>query len=349
MIQLDSRQFGEFEKALRGVRGHFVLHSRQARDWRLRIVELGGLALSILKAGAAHFYSGAGSAGCFTFFMPLGRHEDLALNGIRFDRRKVGWLVPGRGFHVDARRPLTTLHVTISRELLVSSLASRHPEAESVLLKRNLVTLSTRTTAHVVQLARRVLKLDGLSQAVGNQPLAKNAARIALVDAVLDALLPIGDSEVDRPVGAAGRGSAGSRAGAARGDTRRPGSLRRPLPNRRCFGTHAEKRLLPRFRNLAASLPDDQEAAPGTGRDPGRQARRHGFQHLRQPWTVRCGQVRRSLPRAIWSSSVAGPCPSSERCGRQASIHARRGPALGSREGTRRRARDSSSPCARRH
>ena len=114
MYQLVTSQFEEFENALRGVQGRFVLRSRKQTDWELRVVDLNGVSLSFGKAGAAHFYNGAGSAGQFTFFVLLSRHEDFTLDGVQFDRRKVGWLIPERSFHAFARRPLTALSVTIS-------------------------------------------------------------------------------------------------------------------------------------------------------------------------------------------------------------------------------------------
>ena len=65
-------------------------------------------------------------AGQFTFFVLLSRHEDFTLDGVQFDRRKVGWLIPERSFHAFARRPLTALSVTISGDRVFSWL-SNHP------------------------------------------------------------------------------------------------------------------------------------------------------------------------------------------------------------------------------
>ena len=45
MGRLICADFDEFEEALYGVEGHYVLRSRQQRDWRLRVVELDGVAL----------------------------------------------------------------------------------------------------------------------------------------------------------------------------------------------------------------------------------------------------------------------------------------------------------------
>ena len=50
MFQLVTSQFEEFEDALRGVQGRFVLRSRKQTDWELRVVDLNGVSLSFGKA-----------------------------------------------------------------------------------------------------------------------------------------------------------------------------------------------------------------------------------------------------------------------------------------------------------
>ena len=105
MYRLVTSQFEEFEDALRGVQGHFVLRSRKQTDWKLRVVDLNGVSLSFGQAGAAHIYNGAGLAGQFTFFVLLSRHEDFTLDGAQFDRRKIGWLVPESSFHAARQAP----------------------------------------------------------------------------------------------------------------------------------------------------------------------------------------------------------------------------------------------------
>ena len=137
MFQLVTSKFEKFEDALRGVQGRFVLRSRKQTDWELRVVDLNGVSLTFAKAGAAHFYNGAGSAGQFTFFVVLSRHEDFTLDGVEFDGRKVGWLIPDRSFHASARRPGTALSVTISGERVTSWLSSHQENEEDVLQRRN--------------------------------------------------------------------------------------------------------------------------------------------------------------------------------------------------------------------
>ena len=118
--------------------GHRVLRGRQQRDWRLAIVDLHGVGLMRGRAGAASIYSAAGSAGLFSFLIPLTRHDQLLIDGHRFDRQTIAWLAPGRVFHIDSRQPASWLSVTISKELLMSWFASHEDEGDPVLLNRNL-------------------------------------------------------------------------------------------------------------------------------------------------------------------------------------------------------------------
>ena len=154
-------EFEEFEDALRCVEGRFMLRSRKQADWELSVVDLNGVSLSLAKTGAAHFFNGAGSAGQFTFFVLLSRHEDFTLDGVQFGRHKIGWLVPERSFHACARRPPTMLSVAISRDRVLSWLSS-HPENDG----RCPAVLETSAkfgglaAASFVRLAHRILAWD---------------------------------------------------------------------------------------------------------------------------------------------------------------------------------------------
>ena len=201
MYRLVTSQFEEFEDALRGVQGHFVLRSRKQTDWKLRVVDLNGVSLSFGQAGAAHIYNGAGLAGQFTFFVLLSRHEDFTLDGVQFDRRKIGWLVPEISFHAHARRPPTALSVTISGERVTSWLSSHPTKADAALLERNSVKLAGHSAAEFVRMAHRVFAWDRNSSMAGCNPATEKAARHALLGAVFEALLPRKDQkQIGRPV-----------------------------------------------------------------------------------------------------------------------------------------------------
>jgi len=68
MTKASYAEFDEFEASLYGVNGRYMLRSAQRRDWRLRVLELNGVALMAGQEGAATIYSGAGMPGCFNLF-----------------------------------------------------------------------------------------------------------------------------------------------------------------------------------------------------------------------------------------------------------------------------------------
>jgi AraC family transcriptional regulator, ethanolamine operon transcriptional activator len=195
MIRLVVREFDEYDEALPCADGHRILRGRQQRDWRLAIVDLHGVRLMRGWAGAASIYSGTGSAGLFSFLIPLTRHDQVLIDGHHFDRQTIAWLAPERVFHIDSRQPASWLSVTISKELLMSWFASHEDQGDAVLLNRNLVGFASRPIAGLIRLTQRLFRADGLCG-----PAVQNAARTEIVDATLRTVLPVkSDRTVGRP------------------------------------------------------------------------------------------------------------------------------------------------------
>ena len=200
MIRVVVQEFDAYDEALPCADGHRVLRGRQQRDWRLAIVDLHGVGLTRGRAGAASIYSAAGSAGLFSFLIPLTRHDELLIDGHRCDRQTIAWLAPGRVFHVDSRQPASWLSVTISKELLLSWFAFHEDEGHPVLLNRNLVGFASRPIRELIRLTQRLFRADvqcpgGLCGAA-----VQNAARAEILDATLRTVLSVkSDRVVGRP------------------------------------------------------------------------------------------------------------------------------------------------------
>ena len=200
MIRLVVREFDAYDEALPCADGHRVLRGRQQRDWRLAIVDLHGVGVTRGRAGAASIYSAAGSAGLFSFLIPLTRHDQLLIDGHRFDRQTIAWLAPGRVFHIDSRQPASWLSVTISKELLMSWFASHEDEGDPVLLNRNLVGSASRPIAELIRLTQRLFRADVQCPGGLCGPAVQNAARAEILDATLRTLLSVkSDRAVGRP------------------------------------------------------------------------------------------------------------------------------------------------------
>lgn len=190
MSQLICADFDEFEEALYGVEGHYVLRSRQQRDWRLRVVELDGVALMFGREGAGTVYSGVGLPGFFNIFLPLSQHECTVLGGQRLGRRVVGWMVPEAMFHIDASQPASWMTVAMSCELVLRWAQQHEDEFDQSLLTRNMVCLAQQDLAPLVWLALRLLRVDHSAPLELHTPVAECAARSELMDQVFRSLLP---------------------------------------------------------------------------------------------------------------------------------------------------------------
>lgn len=190
MSRLICADFDEFEEALYGVEGRYLLRSRQQRDWRLRVIELGGVALMFGREGAGTVYSGVGLPGFFNIFLPLSRHECTVLGGQRLGRQLIGWMVPEAMFHIDASQPGSWMTVAMSCEL-VQHWAQRHDdEFDLSMMSRNLICVAHQNPALLIWLALRLVRAHHCSPQALHTPAAECAARSELLDQIFYTLLP---------------------------------------------------------------------------------------------------------------------------------------------------------------
>ena len=191
MIRLVCADFDAYDEAMPNVHGRRVLRARQQRDWRLRTVDLQGLVLTMGRDGAASMYSGAGFAGCFSLFVPLSLHDEITINGDRFDRHKIAWISPERMLHVDSRRPASWLSITMSNELIMSWFSTHEDEVDFELLNGNIETIARSRLARLVRLIHRVFQVDAQHSKDLHEPAAEYAAKLQVRDAALRTLLPL--------------------------------------------------------------------------------------------------------------------------------------------------------------
>ncbi|MEX0163579.1 AraC family transcriptional regulator [Pseudomonas brassicacearum] len=191
MVQLVCSEFDEFEEALYGVQGRYVLHARQQRDWQLNVVDLNGVALMSGREGAATVYTGVGLPGYFNIFVPLTGHDTTVVDGHAFNRRRVGWMVPNAMFHIDAKRPASWLTVAMSCELVLRWAAVRDDEFDFSVLHRNMVSNAHRNIAPLIWLARRLFHIETDTPEVLHTESAEHDARMEVMDVVFRLLLPI--------------------------------------------------------------------------------------------------------------------------------------------------------------
>ncbi|HSC83760.1 MAG TPA: helix-turn-helix domain-containing protein [Pseudomonas sp.] len=191
MSRLICADFDEFEEALYGVEGRYLLRSQQQRDWRLRVVELGGVALMFGREGAGTVYSGVGLPGFFNIFLPLSRHEYTVLDGQQMNRQLIGWMVPEAMFHIDASRPASWMTVAMSCELVLHWAQQHEDEFDLGVLSRNRVCLAQQDLAPLIWLALRLMRIDHCAPQELHAPVAEGEARGELMEQVFRSLLPV--------------------------------------------------------------------------------------------------------------------------------------------------------------
>ncbi|SDT55855.1 AraC family transcriptional regulator [Pseudomonas prosekii] len=191
MVQLICSEFDEFEEALYGVQGRYVLRTRQQRDWQLNVVDLNGVALMSGREGAGTVYTGIGLPGYFNIFVPLTAHESTVVDGHAFNHRRVGWMVPNAMFHINAKSPASWLTVAMSCELVLRWAAIREDEFDFSLLHRNLVSNAQRHLGPLLWLARRLFHIDAHAPQALHTDAAEQAARTEVMGVVFRLLLPV--------------------------------------------------------------------------------------------------------------------------------------------------------------
>lgn len=183
--------FDEFEEALYGVAGRYVLHTRQQRDWRLEVVDLDGVALMFGREGAGTVYSGIGLAGFFNIFLPLSRHESTVLDGKRMERRLLGWMVPDTMFHIDARQPGSWMTVAMSCQLVLEWAQQHEDEFDPSILLRNLVVVAQHDLKPLISLALRLRRVEQHVPEQLHAPQAKHTARQEILGLVFHSIFPL--------------------------------------------------------------------------------------------------------------------------------------------------------------
>lgn len=201
MLKLTCGEFDEFEEALYGVQGRYILKSRQQRDWRLRLLDLTGVAVMTGREGAGTVYNGVGLPDYFNIFLPLSGHDATTVGGNRFDKRTVGWMIPGAMFHIDATRPASWMTIAMSCELVLRWAAVHEDEFDPSLLRGNLVVRSSERVATLLWLVRRLFRVELDAPEELHAQAAEASARHELLDAVFALLAPVSSRQVLRSKG----------------------------------------------------------------------------------------------------------------------------------------------------
>jgi AraC family ethanolamine operon transcriptional activator len=182
MTRLVSADFLEFQQALCGVHGRYLCMTLSERDWRLRVVELGEMALMLAQEGASKLYQGASEADTYMLLVPLTGAEQTALDGTRLDRCTVVWLAPKRQFDFRAEVATRWLAVTLRGRWLRAEFG----DGDRSLRRRGLhrsgcVRASLSAITQFLQLASRILRADARDPPMVRAPGVQAALRTQLL------------------------------------------------------------------------------------------------------------------------------------------------------------------------
>lgn len=193
MTKLVCPEFDEFEAALYGVQGRYVLRSRPQRDWQLKVIELDGVAIMMGREGASTAYSGIGMHDYFNIFVPLSAQQCTIVDGRAFDERTVGWMAPDQMFHIVAERAASWLTVAISAPLVLHWVHTHVDEFDATLLSSNLVCTGRNGVPQLLATIRRILRVERDDPDQLRHPAATLTARAELINLVFRAVLTVDD------------------------------------------------------------------------------------------------------------------------------------------------------------
>jgi len=191
MVRIVCKDFDEFVEALPDMRGNYVLRTRQARDWRLRVVELDGVTLATGREGAGRIYNGVGKEGYYHVFMRLDAIGEVAVDGHPMGQEHIAWMLPQRMFHARSECAISWLGISISVEHLRDWAFAHEAAFDFTLTRHSLLHRVEQPPAALFSLAHRLFRVDAEAPEQLQARTAKAAARTQLLDATFRSLLPV--------------------------------------------------------------------------------------------------------------------------------------------------------------
>lgn len=176
-----------FERALRGVQGHYLPTRHATRTWRLCQADLDETTLTVAQEGGPNLYYGACAEGCFRMVVPLTRADHLAVNGSPLMRTRVAWLAPAAEFGTRSVEAARWLAIGIARQRVTRWLDERLVDDDFV--DGNVTIATDAGSIHrIVALMRRMRRIDADGRGELDAPSVRDAVGRELTDAALCAV-----------------------------------------------------------------------------------------------------------------------------------------------------------------
>lgn len=203
MTGLVCEEFDQFVEALSGLDGRYLLRTKQSRDWRLRMVDLNGVVLTIGHEGAGRIYNGLGLRGHFHAYLLLDGDHAVTVDGRVFRPGQICWIAPGKTFHTCTSGPICWLNISLSTELVLRCARAWEGDFDASLLDTSAIVHAVHGSPALIQLASRLIELEGRSPGRLRSPNAERVAREQVSRAVFHCLSSCRRPQV--PSRAAGR------------------------------------------------------------------------------------------------------------------------------------------------
>ena len=184
VLKQSYRDVEAFERALQGVQGHYLQTKPAIREWRLCHADLDGTTLTLAQEGGPNLYQGACADDCFRALVPLSRSNHLAVNGGLLMRTCVAWLAPATEFSTRSAEATRWLAISIARQRVTRWL-EQHSFDEVLAESDVAISADAGSIHHIVELMRRVLRVEAAGRAALDSRAAEGALDQELTDTVL--------------------------------------------------------------------------------------------------------------------------------------------------------------------
>ncbi|MDR7135005.1 AraC family ethanolamine operon transcriptional activator [Lysobacter niastensis] len=176
--------FDEFEDAMLGLDGHYILLDRSRLHWIIDVLDLTGLAMMVGRNGAPSVYRGACLPRQYGLLVPISQFDGLKFNGNALGQCTACWMPPAEEFSVPASAGFNWLCVVVNESYV------RH-WVDAGLLDERATELHWGHASHP-SIRRLETLVQSTMSVVANAPSdLRDALRQQLLDATLDVVRSI--------------------------------------------------------------------------------------------------------------------------------------------------------------
>jgi len=182
MIRLTTSELDEFESALRGVDGHYIVTKSTGHEWRLRVIDLDAVQIMLVQFGSDCVFRGAFAPGRFGMALPLSKGGGFAFNGTALNSETFAWLAPEQEYHGVRYGGVRTLAISIDAQR-VPHLQAMYPQLFDT-PSNSIIYANQRGTQRLLVLLRSILHVDSAEPQVLKDPMIRDSLCQQLLESI---------------------------------------------------------------------------------------------------------------------------------------------------------------------